>query len=117
MPQFEYADNVTQVFFTEVVFPQLRRGFWTIITLISVHVALVLAICTGFILFSEYTLVSNSWQSVAQLWSPETEEVILNSSMATDKEVREHLKATGRLDVRVGVGSLVEQQRIGLKIS
>ena len=114
MPQFQTSDNTTQVFFTEAVYPRSRQGFWTIITLLLVHVALVLTILVGFALFSKFTLLGNSWQSVAQLWSLETRDLILTSSMTSDKEVKDHLRAAGMQDTRVGVETLTEEPRIGL---
>ena len=106
-----------QDFFVEAVFPQPTHGYWAVITLLYAHIALALAICKGFTVLSEHTLLANSWQSVAQLWSPDTASLIMTSSEATDKEVRQRLKAAGMQDFRVGVGPLVEQRRVGVKRS
>ena len=114
MPQFQASDNVTQVFFTEAVYPRWRSGFWVIVTLLSVHVALVLATTTGFILFSHNTLLGNSWHSVAQLRSPEIRVLLMTQSMTTDREIRDHLRAAGMQEVRVAIGPLPAEYRIGI---
>ena len=93
MPQFQTSDNVTQIFFTTVLYPQSFAGFWTIVVILVSHLILVWTITLAFARFSKYTLLGNYWQSIAQLWSPSTEDIIVNGSMTTDREVRAAWKA------------------------
>lgn len=116
MPQFQTTDNVTQVFFVTTLFPQSRRGFTAVLTVLAIHVLLVGGTTVAFAQRSQYTLLGNYWQAIAQLHSPETENLISESSMATDKEVKKRLKANGRSDLVSSVGTLDKTNGVGISV-
>ena len=71
-------------------------------------------VTASFVAQSEYSFLSQTWQSIAQLWSPETEVLLESSSMSTDNNVKARLKAAGMDHLRVGVGALGTYDRIAL---
>ena len=113
-PQFEQTANTTQVYFATVLFPQSWLGFWSVMIVLAVHLGLVAVITLGFTLRSKHTLLGNYWQTVAQIIGPETQDLLADSRMATDKEVKNEVLASGSEDVRVGIGPLEGWRRAGL---
>lgn len=115
MAQFERNSNSTQAFFSTVLFPQSRLGFWLVAVILAVHRGLVSLIALGFVIISKHTLLGNHWQSIAQLQAPETEDLIAKTRMATDGEVKTALKVADYEDVRVGIRSLESGRKAGLR--
>ena len=114
MPQFERSSNTTQVFFATVLYPQSHRGFWAVVIVLAIHSVLIAFVVLNFAFRSQYSFLGNHWQSIAQLHGPETEDMILESRMATDEEVRRELQASGDKNIRIGVRPLDDQRRVGL---
>jgi hypothetical protein len=114
MPQYAKTADSTQTYFVTVLFPQSHRGFWAVVIVLGLHVAIVSLIILGFALRSEHTLLGNHWQTIAQLQGPETDDLIARTRMATDSEVKRALKFAGYEDVRAGIRSLQDERRVGL---
>ena len=114
MPQFERSSNTTQVFFATVLYPQSYRGFWAVVIVLATHSVLIAFVVLNFAFRSQYSFLGNHWQSIAQLHGPETEDMILESRMATDEEVRRELQASGDKNIRIGVRPLDDRRRVGL---
>ena len=114
MPQFARSGNSSQVFFTTVLFPQSHIGFWLVVIVLAAHVALVTLITIGFYVCSKHTLLGNHWQTIAQLQSPETDDLLARTRMATDSDVKRALQTAGYEDVRVGVRALTDERGVGL---
>jgi hypothetical protein len=96
-PNFaETAHDVSTVYFETFLFPQSFRGFTAVLVITISHCLLVLLITATFITSTRLTLLGEHWQSIFQVVSPATESFLANSSRATDKEVRAHLKAEHR---------------------
>lgn len=115
-PRFEKFANSTQVYFTTVLYPQSRFGFWIVMIVLATHTGLIGLIALGFAVFSRHTLLGNHWQSIAQLYGPETQILILNSRESTDKETKEMLRVVGDDDIRIGIRTLDDRRRVGLSV-
>lgn len=98
MPQFETTTNATQVFFNDFFYPQSWRGYVSVLVVVILHVSLVGATVVIFSKRSRYTLLGNYWQGIAQMFSSDFNNLLVDSSMAVDKEVKKRLKAEGRYD-------------------
>lgn len=114
MPYFETLAESQEVAFQTVLYPQSQRGFWAVLVVVSVQWMLVIAVTTSFMKSKRHTTLGNHWQAVSQVMSAETEMLIKDSTRATDREVREVLKAQGRGRVKVRVAPVGDGDRVGL---
>ncbi|KAK5118687.1 hypothetical protein LTR85_007893 [Meristemomyces frigidus] len=111
---YQTADDVTQIFFTTVLFPQSYRGFAAVVAVLIFHHILIVAITVAFMVDSHFTALGNHWQSISQLLSSETEALIMRSSRATDKDIQRQLKAEGLDHFQVGLVPLEHGDWIGM---
>lgn len=96
-PNFaETAHDVSTTYFQPFLFPQSFRGFTAVLVITVSHFLLVLLITAAFIAFTRLTTLGDHWQTISQIISPATENLLEKSSCATDKEVRQGLKAEHR---------------------
>lgn len=114
IPGFQTTDNVTQVFFENVLFPQSHLGYAAVVAVTTVHLVLVSLVIAAFVAYLQYTTLGQHWQPISQVISLLTETVILESSDATDKQVIERLRTEGREHLKVGIGPLKCENRIGV---
>jgi hypothetical protein len=114
MSLFETQTNATQVFFETVLYPQSYRGFTAVAVVLTFHSLLVAIITASFMAYTQYTMLGNQWQAVSQLFSGETETLILGSSKMTDKDVRKCLEKDGRAEAMVGVRPTEDEDKIGI---
>ena len=114
MPQYQRSTNATQVFYETVLFPQSYRGFFILVVVLRIHLLLVLSITAGFAIRSRHTLLGNHWQSVAQLYSPHSKDLILESTNSTDREVRDRMRAKQMDNAGACIAPLGEDGQIGL---
>jgi hypothetical protein len=94
LPRFQAVTNATQVFFTDVLFPQNFGGYWTIFITVAVHTALVIAVTAVFMKRSQVSFVGNHWHAVIQLVSSQTVSLFEGNSVSTDHEMRRQLRIT-----------------------
>lgn len=96
-PNFaETAHNVSTTYFEPFLFPQSFRGFSAVLIITVVHYFLVALIVATFLTFTSLSTLGDHWQTISQIISPATEEILKKNSCATDKEVRQGLKAEHR---------------------
>ena len=62
-----YKANATTVFSVEVFIPSRWVGFGVVVAVVALHLVVVLSTTLWFIRHSQYTLLGNSWQAVAQI--------------------------------------------------
>ncbi|KAF6812412.1 hypothetical protein CPLU01_14896, partial [Colletotrichum plurivorum] len=72
----------------EVSIPAGRDGLLAIVVLVAVQHVVMAIVVALFLSRTRATLLGNSWQSVAQIISPETLEVLLQADDLKDSEVR-----------------------------
>lgn len=82
--------------------------------ILTVHLLLVVLTTTAFAIYSQYTFLGNYWQSIAQLYCQETEEIFKNGTTATDKELRTQLRATETDNLPVVVAQSNENEQVSL---
>ena len=114
LPRFRTTTNATQTFFTTVLFPQSKQGFFAVMAMIATHALLVVTIGICFLTRARFFCLGNHWMSVSQLLSPHTNDLISISSMTTDKGVRAALKAVDAKDTGIRVGCLENPGRVGV---
>ena len=100
-PLFHAEANVTQAFFTDVLYPQGFAGFWTITTVTLLHSLLVLIVTAAFLLRSKTSFVGSYWHAATQLFSENTRSIFEQDNLRTDKEVRRQFSSS------IGHGQLV----------
>jgi hypothetical protein len=93
LPLFHAEASVTQSFFTDVLFPQRKGGFWVVVVVVLLHTLLIVAVALAFFLHSKKSFVGSYWYSAIQLLSKNTEELFATCSLRTDKEVRRELSS------------------------
>jgi hypothetical protein len=113
-PRFLAKTNATQLFFSTVLLPQSKQGFWTVMVLILLHSGLVCVFVVLFHSTTRFTLIGNHWSSVTQMWMPATSELLLSSSRKSDKTITEELMASGRAQSTIRIGKLDNGGRVGL---
>lgn len=114
--QFQTSDQVSQVYFETVLFPQQSRGFTALAVVLFLHLIIVVAIVVMFRRLTRYTMIGNAWQNVAQIVTFMTEELLNGSTLAKDSSVSRRLRQEGRITDKVKVGYLedADNERYGL---
>ena len=100
LPRFQVPTNATQVFFTEVLFPQNYGGFWTITVTVIVHTALVVAIVMVFLACSRFSFVGSYWHTVIQLVCSETRDLFECNDTSTDREIGQQFRSKLPADLK-----------------
>ncbi|KUJ13429.1 uncharacterized protein LY89DRAFT_754172 [Mollisia scopiformis] len=114
--QFQTSDQVSQVYFETVLFPQHSRGFAALVIVLCLHVFIVVTAAVMFRRLTHYTMIGNAWQSVAQVVTPMTQGLLIDNTLAKDSSVSRQLRQEGRMADRVKVGYLEDSDngRYGL---
>jgi hypothetical protein len=111
----ETTHNISTTFFEQFLFLQSFRGFAAVAIITVMHCLLILLITITFITSTKLTILGDHWQSVSQIVSPATENILERSRYATDKEVRAYVKAEGRELETARIQPLVDSNgRVGL---
>lgn len=114
--QFQVPDEVEQVYFTLYLYPHSHRGFVAVVITICVQLIVVAVIASMFLRLTQFTMIGNAWQSVAQVVSPLTQELLKENTLSKDSNVALQLKQEGMLRDRVKVAPLQDGlvERCGL---
>ncbi|KAI0483811.1 hypothetical protein F4859DRAFT_529142 [Xylaria cf. heliscus] len=72
--------------------PQQSKGLVTVIILVALSLAAVVAMTVLFSKHSQYTLLGNSWHTLSQVVSVETEAILDGKVTLSDKTIRKSLK-------------------------
>ena len=115
LARFQAPTNATQVFFTEVLFPQNYGGFWTITVAVIVHTALVIAVVVVFLAYSQFSFVGSYWHTVFQLVSSETRDLFEWNNVSTDREMRQQFHS--KLPTDLGAQLTAGQGGVPVKIT
>jgi hypothetical protein len=103
LPTFTYNDTVFISFFETPLVPTAHTGFWIVIVTLCTHLVSILLITVYFSIRTQYSLLDNAWQVLAQAVTVETEDILQETTLATDTNVKEWLKKAGRVDDRVNL--------------
>ena len=114
--QFQTSDQVKQIYFETVLFPHYSRGFAAVVGVVCLQLAVVLVIVVMFWGHTHFTLIGNAWQSVAQIVTPLTKELLDDSTLAKDSKIVQQMKREGSAADRVKVAPLqdADGRRYGL---
>ncbi|KIX05647.1 uncharacterized protein Z518_03619 [Rhinocladiella mackenziei CBS 650.93] len=104
-PQYTTKDEISHVYFTTVLCPRAYSGYGALISTAIVHLVIIAIVAMLFIREAKVTLLGNSWSSISQIVTSETEEVIQNSFKLTDSEVKKILENEGRGGLRVCIAN------------
>lgn len=83
--------------------PAAHRGFIIYSIIIVLHLTLIFFITCLFLSSKRQTLLSNSWQAIAQIVSAETAPILEFANRATDSEVNEWIKKKGKDEISFGI--------------
>ena len=110
--QFDRKDPISRTQFVTANVPQRYRGFVAVATVLLVHLILLGIIVTMFLNGTRYTMLGNSWQSVSQAVTPETEAHLAIASMKVDDEVKSKMKDDSVKSLRIGIDQMDRSNRV-----
>ena len=112
--QFDNKAPISQTQFVTANAPQRYRGFVAVATVLLVHLILLGIIVTMFVNGTRYTMLGNSWQSVSQAVTSETEAYLAIASMKVDDEVKSKMEDDGVKSLRIGIDQIDGSNRVGV---
>ena len=112
--QFDNRAPISQTQFVTANTPQRYRGFVAVTTVLLVHLILLGIIVTMFLNGTRYSMLGNSWQSVSQAVTSETEGYLAIASMKVDDEVKSKMKEDSVQSLRIGIDQIHGSNRVGV---
>lgn len=110
LPYFDAADVPAVSRFQDVQFPKSRRGFFTVIAVLSVHLGLVTYITAAFFIKTRVSRIGdNAWLSLAQILSHNMGDVLQASTSLKDEDVKIEMSRRGLGDEIVVLGDSGER--------
>ncbi|KAF1988510.1 hypothetical protein K402DRAFT_419359 [Aulographum hederae CBS 113979] len=106
--RFSYPDEQQVISYETVQIPRKWRGLVATLTVTVVHISIVSGVLLVFVRRAQHTLLENAWQVVAQLISPDTEEILAKATEMSDHDVQRDLKMNGRANIKVRLAQLNE---------
>ena len=92
LAQFDNSGPVSQSTYIETNLPQNYWGFLAVVIALAVHIVVCWIVLAWFLLGTRFTILGQSWQSLAQASTAETAEFIGMAGGMTDDEVKAKLK-------------------------
>jgi hypothetical protein len=114
LAQFDRSGPTTLTYFITSNVPKHFRGFLAVMVLLAIHILLAACIVTWFAKKSRYSMLSNSWQGVSQIVTPDSGPFVDMASMLSDGEVEEIMKNTGFKSKRAGLAPIKGTDRVGI---
>jgi hypothetical protein len=112
--QFDNTQIVEVVSFVTVNIRQHYWGFVAVCTVLTIHLILVVVIVTTFANGSRFSMLGNTWQSIAQVVTDETRNYLDIASMRTDDDIADKIKGDGKEGSLVHVRQVGTSQRVGV---
>jgi hypothetical protein len=112
--QFDNTQIVEVVSFVTVNIRQHYWGFVAVCTVLTIHLILVVVIVTTFANGSRFSMLGNTWQSIAQIVTDETRNYLDIASMRTDDDIADKIKGDGKEESLVHVRQVGTSQRVGV---
>ena len=114
--QFQASGPIGLVYFETVLFPHGSRGLTAVFITICLQLGVILVISMMFWKYTRLTMIGNAWQSIAQIVTPLTEELLNDNTLATDSSVEQQMKREGSVADRVKLAPLQDagRKRYGL---
>ncbi|KAK8137580.1 hypothetical protein PG984_003073 [Apiospora sp. TS-2023a] len=120
--QIEYFDTsykwtvgypATYVFSQEMSIPVHKLGLTIVVVIVAAHVIVVGTTVTMFLLRTRETLLGNVWQSVAQVISDRTTDILWRADSMTDKEVKKALSSGTVYDPAINSAGVIRRSQNG----
>ncbi|KAK8017724.1 hypothetical protein PG993_014050 [Apiospora rasikravindrae] len=89
-----YNHSASYVMSQEISIPVQKTGLLVVAGIFAVHIVVVGTTAAIFLRRTRATLLGNVWQSVAQVISDKTTDILWRADSMTDKEVKEELSGT-----------------------
>ncbi|KAK7954768.1 hypothetical protein PG996_015573 [Apiospora saccharicola] len=93
--------------------PVHKLGLTIVVVIVAAHVIVVGPTVTMFLLRTRQTLLGNVWQSVAQVVSDRTTEVLWTAGSMTDKEVEKALSSGTVHDPETNSAGVIRRRQNG----
>ena len=114
LPQFDLASNVTQTQFIVTNVPKSWTGFTVTLVVTIVHLCVMAIVIVAFTTTTKFTKIGDTWQTVAQLVSPATADVLRGATLRSDNKVKNQIIGKRRKKKRVRVDYIQHLDRVGL---
>jgi hypothetical protein len=102
--EFDISAPSQQSLFVPALVPTSFHGFTTVVSVLALHLLVVTAIVILFLRKTKYSLLGNSWSTMTQLSTAETDSIYQQTHLMTDGEVAKLLKSEGKRGMRVALG-------------
>ncbi|KXH60567.1 hypothetical protein CNYM01_00044 [Colletotrichum nymphaeae SA-01] len=106
---------VTTVSSRSTYIPLRWTGFSIVQGVIALHLALLLTTMVLFLTRTRASSLGNAWQTVAQVVSPHTKEIVDKADRLMDDEVRERTVSTGADVFSVGIRHSADTSRVEIR--
>lgn len=101
--------------FVPVTIPTMFNGLAVVTGVLTMHMSLVLGAIVLFQYRTRYSMLKNSWQSVTQTFSSDTQQLFMAPSMLTDREIEKLLELEGR-NTHGMLRKLSHSERVGVQM-
>ena len=102
--------------FVPVTIPTTFNGLAGVTGVLAMHMSLVLGAIVLFQSRTRYSMLKNSWQSVTQTFSSDTQQLFMATSMFSDREIEKLLELEGRRNTRGILRKLSHSERVGIQM-
>jgi hypothetical protein len=99
--------------FVPVLMPDSFDGFAAASSVIMVHLFVVAIVLSMFLSRSKFSRLGDSWYTISQISSSETQSIILQRNVLSDNQVSQLLKSEGRENMGIWIKELSDN-RIGI---
>lgn len=114
--QFDLSAPMTIQSFVPVLIPSQFLGLIAVTSVLVAHILLVGISVLQFRSATQFSMLRNSWQSMAQTRTPATEGILNIASSLSDSEIEKNLQAEGKARTHVAVMQLDGNDRVGIQI-
>lgn len=101
LPRFELSSPAQLRMVSKVSVPAKWTELIIVMVLLAMHSIMLIAAIVVFLLATEHTQLGNIWQTVAQISSRGTSDILNQVTGMSDKEVRNYLKSAGKAQLEV----------------
>lgn len=114
--EFTYTAPANVESFVPVDLPQSFMGLIAVTAVICVHSILVVLCTIQFVLSTRYSMLGNAWQTVTQVFTPETESIFTMGGILSDEQARKELNSEGMKHKSIVLRPLGNSDRVVLNI-
>lgn len=110
LPLLQKTSDASMVYYDEVIYPQHTRGYWAVIAVLAVHIALFLVLFRIFFT-TQSSFLDNVWHTVAQISeSAACVHVLHRANLAPDSTIKGRIAAAQEIPSMGGVSKHDEDE-------